>query len=190
MPRKRKANSKDKSKAKQKDHPEPILNVDFPEIKPAPNSDPIATWGTLGKDGDQDKQRRPSKTSGASREETSFGPDVFFDLTPPPGRRKPTVKSMAHKIAKTVGVRKGVSSFEDEHPTPLSPTTCSQVPDEATSVDVHSTRELGGVRNGSGLEGVSEHPLLLPNRIPTLESYIEPSQDKVGGTAPQLEKVQ
>ena len=55
--------------------------------------------------------------------------------------------------------------------------------------DVHSPREVGGIRNESGLEGVSEHPLLSPNRIPTLESYIEPSQDKVGGTAPQLEKV-
>ena len=181
-----------KSKANQNDHPQPILNVDFPETKPNSNSDPIATWDTLGKDGDQDRQRRPSKTSGASREETSFGPDVFFDqdVTPPPGRKKPTLKSMGHKIAKTFGGNKGASNSEDEHPTSLSPTTCSQVPDEATTGDVHSPRDVGGIRNGSGLVGVSEHPLLSSSRIPTLESYIEPSQDKVGGTAPQLEKVQ
>ena len=194
MPLGKKSNkNKNKSKAKQNDHPQPIQNVDLPETKLASNSDSIGTWDTLGKDGDQDRQRRPSKTSGASRKETSFGPDVLFDqdeVTPPPGKKKPTVKSMAHKIAKTVRGNKGASSFEDEHPTPLSPTTCSQVSDEATSVDVHSPRDIGSVRNGSGLEGVSEHPLLSPNRIPTLESYIEPSQDKVGGTAPQLEKVQ
>ena len=188
--KKPKENSKNKSKAKQKDHPQPILDVNLLETKSASNSDTIPTWDTFGKDGDQDRQRRPSKTSGASREETSFGPDVLFDqdeVTPPPGRRKPTVKSTAHKFAKIVGLSKGASNSKDEHQTPLSPTTCSQVPDEATSVDVHSPR---GVRNGSGLEGVSEHPLLSPNRIPTLESYIEPPQDKVEGTAPQLEKVQ
>ena len=114
-------------------------------------------------------KRRPSNTRGASREETNFGPDVLFDqseVTSPPGRRKPTLKSMGHKLAKSVGLSE---NFEDEHQTP---------------------REVGGVKNRSGLQGVSEHPLLLPDRIPTLESYIEPSQHKVGGTAPQLEKVQ
>ena len=174
----------DKIKVKQNDHPEPILNINLPEPKPPSDSDSIGTWVILGKDGDQDRQRRPSKTSGASREETSFGPDVLFDqddLTPPPRRRKPTLKSMAHNIAKTVRGNKGASNFEDEHQAPLSPTTYSQQdPDEATSVDVHSPRQERGVRNESGLEGVSEHPLLLPNRIPTLESYIEPSQDNVG----------
>ena len=194
MPFGRNNNYKNKSKGKQNDHPQPILNVDLPETKPAPTSDPIFTWETLGKYGDQVRQRRPRKASGASGDETSFGPDVLFDqdeVTPPPGKKKPTVKSMAHKISKNRRFKsKDASNSEDEHQT-LSPTTYSQqVPDEATSVDVHSPREVGGVRNGSGLEGVSEHPLLSPNRIPTLESYIEPPQDKVGGTAPQLEKVQ
>ena len=177
-------NSKNKRNVKQKDHPQPIVNVNLPETNPAPNSVPIASWDALGKDSDQDRQRRPSKTSGASREEISFGQD---EVTPPPGRRKPTVKFMAHKFARIARLSKGASNSEDEHQTPLSPTTYSQqVPDEATSVDVHSPRD---VRNGSGLEGVSEHPL-SPNCIPTLESYIEPSQDKVEGTVPQLEKVE
>ena len=185
MPRKSEENSKDKSKAKQKDHPQPVLHVGLPETKPASNSDPIATWETLAKDGDQDRQRRPSKTSGASREETSFGPDVLFDqdeATPPPGRRKPTVKSMAHKLAKSVGLRKskGASNSEDEPQTPLSPPPDSLFPEDASNLGVHSTETVG-----SGLENIAEHPL-SPNRVTTLESYMDLPEVKSGDTASQM----
>ena len=185
MPRKSKENSKDKSKAKQKDHPQPILNVDLPETKPAPNSEPVGTWDTLGKDGDQDTQSKPSKTSGASREETRFRPDVLFDqdeVTPPPGRKKPTFKSMKHKLARSVGLSKskGASNSEDDPQTPLSSPPGSQFPEDASNLDVHSTERVG-----SGFENIIEHPL-SPNRVPTLESYLDLSEVKSGDTASQM----
>ena len=186
MPRKSKENSKVKSKAKQKDNPQPILNVDLPEPKPAPNSDPIiGTWDALGRDGDQDRQRRPSKTSGASRDETSFGPDVLFDQdedTPPPARRNPTFRSMKHKLARSVGLSKskGASNSEDEPQTPLSPPPGSLFPEDASNLDVHSTERVD-----NGLEDVTEHAL-SPNRVPTLESYMDLSEVKNGDTASQM----
>ncbi len=56
-------------------------------------------------------QRRESAQS-----ESSFGTDRLFDddpqgaATPNPERRRPTVKGMKHKVAKTLGLSKGSSS--------------------------------------------------------------------------------
>ena len=187
--KKPKETNKGNTKPAQQGQRQPV--VDLPETKLASNTDP-GTWGSFDKESEQDKQRRSSKTSGASSVgETKFGPDVLFDqdeVTPPPGRRKPTLKSMGHKLAKSVGLSKskGASNSEEEPQTPLSPTTDSQGSEDASNLDVHSP-ERGGVRRGNDLQEAAEHPL-SPNRVPTLDSYIELPEDE-GGTSPLSGKV-
>ncbi len=66
---------------------------------------------------------RPAQGGGAQRRESahtqsesSFGTDKLFDddpqgaATPNPERKRPTLKGMQHKVAKTLGLSKGSSS--------------------------------------------------------------------------------
>ena len=101
------------------------------------------------------------------------------EVTPPPGRKKPTFKSIKHKLVKSVGLS-SASNSEDEPQTPLSPPPGSQFPEDASNLDVHSTERVG-----SDLEDVIEHPL-SPNHVPNLESYMDLSEVKNGDTASQM----
>ena len=178
--RKSKDANKGNSKVSQQSQRQPVLKVDLPETKTASNTDPVSNWETL----DQDKKRR---SSGDSVGDACFRPDYLCDGVTE--RKKPTWESLKHKVAKSVGLSKSkdASCFQEEPQSPLSPTTGSHVSEDASSVDVHSP-ERGAVGRGNGLQEAAEHPL-APNRVPTLDSYIELPEEKDGGTAPQSEKV-